>query len=336
MAEKRDYYVVLGLSQDVQASDIKKKYRKLALQYHPDRNQNDPTAENKFKEVAEAYEVLSNPEKRAAYDKYGHQDRGTSSNWDIRNPFDIFNIFFRDASPRKGKNIGIDINITLEDVSTGVTKTVNYTRKDICLDCNGIGGAGKSCKACSGYGKIEHRQGPFSQIVMCVKCGGQGIFIKTRCKKCKGTGKIFENRTISVHIPPGIPENACLRVRGEGEKSHKSLARGDLICNICVLEHKIFARRNADLLARVEISFVQAALGGKIEVPGIDSKDILLKIPPGTQFGQTFRIKGKGLPYNQNMGMRGDELIIIHIPVPTNLSVESKRALQRLAKKLKE
>lgn len=332
---KRDYYEILGLSREADAKQIKKAYRKLAHKYHPDRNR-DPESDGKFKEVGEAYQVLSNTEKREIYDQYGHAGAQQSSNWNSRDPMDIFNMYFRQAMPQKGHDIGILIDITLEEVFSGVSKSIKYPRNDICIDCKGIGGTGDKCIVCAGYGKIRRDHGFASTVVSCTRCNGKGVRLTKTCDKCGGPGYISGQHEVTVYIPPGIPENARLRIREEGDKSSVDLKRGDLICNVNILEHEIFARRNADLFIKETVSFGQAALGGEISIPCINGEDLILKIPAGTQFGQTFRLKDKGLPYNQKAGLVGDQLVFIHVMVPENMSEESAKILKSFEKSLKD
>ncbi len=334
MPNKRDYYNVLGLDRNADAVTIKKAYRKLAHKHHPDRNPHDPEAEEKFKEVGEAYQILSDDQKKSAYDRFGHQASRRSSDWNIQDPIDIFNIFFHNSGPQKGRDIVIQIDLTLEEVSQGVAKSVQYRGKTICNTCQGIGGTGDTCMTCGGYGKVEQVHGFFSQVMTCSSCSGKGMRLKNRCNVCQGLGNTEEKKSSSVRIPSGIPDNALLRVRGAGEKTHLSLPRGDLVCSINVLKHDVFVRRNADLIMKQELSFVQASLGDKIVVPSILGEELELKIPPGTQFGQTFRIKGKGLTYNQKAGMFGDQLVVVHIAVPTDLSDKAKEALKQFSKEL--
>ncbi len=347
VAEKRDYYEVLGVSRDAGADEIKKAYRQAALKYHPDRNRDNPDAETLFKEAAEAYEVLSDPEKRARYDRFGHEGvRGAAHNYsgmDVNDIFSMFNDIFGGSmfGGRSQRGGGIDlemeVELTLEEVASGVDRTIEFERQDICEHCSGSGsepGSKKrNCPTCGGYGQVEQTSGfgaIFGRVVTtCPTCRGRGMLIVTPCRQCRGSGRQARHRVLTVSIPAGISDGQGVRVAGEGEPSGNGGARGDLHVYVRVRKHPFFERHGKDLLCRVPVSFPQAALGAKIEVPSLGGK-VELTVPPGTQHGQMFRLTGKGLPGVRSR-QRGDEIVQVWIEVPRKLDKRQEQLLREYA-----
>ncbi|MHC4192762.1 MAG: molecular chaperone DnaJ [Planctomycetota bacterium] len=352
---KRDYYEVLGVGKNASADDVKRAYRRMAMKYHPDKNPDDKSAEAKFKECAEAYEVLSNPEKRQRYDQFGHDGlRGMGMRdyshirWqDIGSIFeDIFgfgdfaDIFGmggrrkRRAGPSRGYDLETAVDLELKDIARGVEKTIEFTRQDICSECTGSGSAkGTSpgrCPSCGGSGQVTRGGGFFQMVSTCPQCRGSGQVITNPCKKCKGTGRIPKKRVVSVKMPAGVHEGQGVRIAGEGEPGRDGGPRGDLYCYVRIKSHEFLQRDGNDLIAVVPISFSQAALGATIDVPSLNGTRGL-KIPPGTQYGSVFRIKGEGLP-DVRTGKVGDELVQITVETPAKLNAEQQELLREFAK----
>ncbi len=356
---KKDYYEILGVSRDASKEEIKKAYRRLALKYHPDRNPSKE-AEEKFKEISEAYAVLSDDEKRKLYDQYGHAgiDQQYSTE-DLFRSIDFHDIFrglgfdfedlfsqffgdlgFRRREPRRyrGADLRYDVEITLEEAFRGVRKEIDIPRTEICDICNGSGvkpGSSRiQCPVCGGTGQIRHSRrtafGIFTQVTPCNRCNGEGYIIKDPCRKCNGRGTIMVTRTISVKIPPGVEEGSQLRLPGEGEAGPGG--KGDLYIVIHTKRHPVFERRGADLYMRKEVSFPQAALGGKIEVKTISGETVNLRIPEGTQSGDIFRLKKKGMPRLE--GGYGDLFVEIQVKTPTTLTRKAKHLLLELQREL--
>jgi len=354
---KRDYYEVLGLSKNASADDVKRAYRRMAIKYHPDKNpDNKAEAEVKFKECAEAYEVLSNPEKRQRYDQFGHEGlRGMGMRdyqhmkWqDIGSIFeDIFgfgdlgDLFgmggrrrgSRRTGPSRGYDLETSVDLELVEVARGTEKTIEFTRQDFCSQCNGSGSSkGKKpgrCPTCNGSGQVTRGGGFFQMVSTCPQCRGSGLIITDPCKKCHGSGKVPKKRVVSVKIPAGVHEGQGVRIGGEGEPGRNGGSRGDLYCYIRIKPHEFLRREGNDLVAVVPISFTQAALGATIDVPSLDGKRGL-KIPAGTQYGSVFRIKGRGLP-DMRTGRNGDELVQVAIETPTKLNIRQKDLLREFA-----
>jgi molecular chaperone DnaJ len=358
MVNKRDYYEVLGVPKTGSKEEIKDAYRKLAMQYHPDRNKS-PDAEEKFKEISEAYAVLSDDEKRMQYDQLGHPDfdqryttedifrgadfesifRDIGSGFNFR---DLFSFFFggRDFGERisRGRDLAYDLEITLEEAAKGSEKEIEISRTEKCDICGGSGAAPNSsprtCPKCRGSGKIQNvsRNGfaTFVRVVPCSTCRGRGKIIDTPCPKCRGTGLTTKERTITVKVPPGIDEGFQLRLEGEGETPPEGGSHGDLYVLIHVTPHQYFKRRGDDLLYRLPISFPQAALGTEVSVPTLDGKTNM-KIRPGTQPGEIIKLKGKGMPRLRGYG-KGDLLVRVDISVPEKLTRQQKALLEQLAK----
>ena len=353
---KRDYYEVLGVNKGASGDDIKRAYRRLAMKYHPDKNPDNKEAEAKFKECAEAYEVLSDSGKRQKYDQFGHDGlRGmgmrdySHMKWqDIGSIFeDIFagggfgDIFGRSGGraarggPTRGYDLETTVDLTLKDVAKGAEKTIEFTRKDLCSECNGSGSAKGSspgnCSTCGGSGQVAQAgMGGFFQMVStCPKCRGAGKVITNPCKKCKGSGRIPKKRIVNIKIPAGVHEGQGIRVSGEGEPGTAGGPRGDLYCYVRIFEHPFLHRENSDLVAFVPISFTQAALGGAVQVPSLNGTREL-KIPAGTQHGDVFRIRGQGLP-DMRTRRSGDELVKVLVEIPKKLNKQQQELLKQFA-----
>ena len=355
--DKRDYYEVLGVDKNAGTDDIKRAYRRLAIKYHPDKNPGDKEAEAKFKECAEAYEVLSDTDKRARYDQYGHsglQGSGVHdfSKMNVEDIFgalnleDIFGDLFGSGfggksrrpstrGSRKGYDLETVVELTLNDVASGVEKTIEFTRQDNCEECSGSGAAKGSspmkCSTCGGNGQVAQAgMGGFFQMVStCPKCKGNGTVIGSPCKNCRGTGRIPKKRLVNVKIPAGVHEGQSVRVHGEGEPGFNGGPRGDLYCYVKLKEHPFLQRDGIDLIAVVPIGFTQAALGGIVEVPSLNGMKEL-KISPGTQNGDVFRIKGQGLP-DIRTKYTGDELVQILVEIPKKLNSQQEELLRKFA-----
>lgn len=358
MAEKRDYYEVLGVAKTATNDEIKKAYRKLAMQYHPDRNPGNKEAEEKFKEATEAYEILSDEKKRAQYDQFGFQgvhsdfaDAYGRGGFDFSQMFggsggfgdldDIFSSFFgggfsgrSSRSQRRGNDLRHDITLSLEDAVFGKKMEIKLDKNDICDVCHGTGAEPgtktQTCPTCGGSGEVRMAQGFFSVRRTCSKCNGSGSIVTTPCKKCHGTGTVKKNKTISVNIPKGIEDNTQLRVSGEGEAIGGGVA-GDLYLYIHVSPHQYFVRDGMDLITEVGINIVQAALGADIYIQTLDKKKVKIKIPAGTNSGQVFKLKGSGATHINRSG-RGDLFVIVNIDVSSKLSSEEKRLFNELKK----
>lgn len=350
VATKRDYYEVLGLDRQATPEQIKKAYRQAALKYHPDRNRNDPTAEKKFKEAAEAYEVLSDSHKRSIYDQYGHAGLNGQGMHDFNsmNAQDIFSVFSdifgaafgfggRSRGPQPGADLEVAVEIELEEVIAGTERTIEFERVDHCDRCSGRGaepGAGlQTCQTCGGYGQVEQATG-FGMLMgrivtTCPHCHGQGKVPKERCRSCGGRGLKTSRRQLNVRIPGGIRDGQAVRIRGEGEVSDSGGPRGDVYCRVQIKQHPFFRRHNNDLILQLPISFTQAALGAEIEVPTLRGKTTLT-IPRGAQYGDTFRLPGEGLP-DLNSRRVGDQIVQILIEVPRKLSKQQERLLREFA-----
>lgn len=350
VAVKRDYYEVLGVSREAGTEEIKKAYRQAALKYHPDRNRNDPEAESKFKEAAESYEVLSDPEKRARYDRYGHEGvRGAGvhdfSGMGVEDIFSMFNDIFgggmfgggRGSRRRGGIDLQMEIELGLEEVAQDVEKTIEFDRRDLCENCSGSGGEPgsrkRTCGTCGGYGQVEQNTGfgaLFGRVVTtCPTCRGQGELIGTPCKRCGGSGTQKKHRILNVRFPAGIQEGQAVRVAGEGEPAGPGGQRGDLHIYVRLQPHPFFERHGQDLLCRVPITFAQAALGGKLEVPSLNGR-VEVTIPAGTQHGQMFRLAGRGLPALRSK-RKGDEIVQVWIEVPRKMNKRQQQLLREYA-----
>jgi molecular chaperone DnaJ len=348
VAEKRDYYEVLGVDRNASAEEIKKAYRSLARKLHPDVNK-APDAEERFKEVKEAYDVLSDEQKRAQYDRYGHIDPnqgiggGGFSGADFGGFGDIFDMFFGGGSrrdpnaPQRGSDLQYTMTIEFKEAVFGVEKDITIPRTETCDTCRGSGARPgtkpETCSVCRGTGQQEIVQNtPFGRIVnrrLCSQCGGTGRVVRDKCATCRGTGKVKRQRTIHVRIPAGVDEGAQIRLSGEGEAGSRGGPPGDLYIVIRVKPHEFFEREGDDIYCEVPLTFAQAALGDEIEVPTLTEK-VKLRIPAGTQTGTYFRLKGKGVPRLRGMG-QGDQHVKVTVVTPTNLTEEQKELLRQFA-----
>ena len=359
MAEqKRDYYEVLGVSRGASEDEIKKAYKKMARKYHPDLNPGDKTAEEKFKEVNEAYEVLSDADKKARYDQYGHAGvdpnfgaggfgGGFDGSFDFGDLGDIFGSFFGGGfgggrrtnpnAPQRGESIRMSIAISFEEAAFGCEKAVTVERYETCDTCHGNGCApGTSpevCPDCHGTGTVQVRRqtpmGVFATSSPCPKCGGKGRIIHQPCKDCRGSGMVRKKKTIQASIPAGIDNGQTISIRGQGNAGKNGGPAGDLLITITVRPHELFRREGTSVLCEAPITFTQAVLGAELEIPTIDGK-VKYTLPEGTQSGTTFRLKGKGIPELNGRG-RGDQYVTVYIETPRNLNREQKEALKKFA-----
>jgi len=343
--EKRDYYDVLGVDRNGSPDEIKRAFRKLAMQFHPDRNQGDAVAEVKFKEASEAYEVLSDANKRRRYDQFGHAGVGGAGVHDFShmNVEDIFSMFgfgdlFGGGRRRsRGADVQTSVEITLGEVATGTARTVTYARNEPCGHCSGSGSAPgsrkQSCPTCGGYGQVEQTGGLgaiFGRVITtCPSCRGQGSVITTPCPKCRGGGRIPKERVIEINVPAGIHDGQSIRVRGEGELPSDGASRGDLHVYVSVKPHPFLERDGSDLLCRMPITFTQAALGATIEAPTLNGK-AEVKVPRGTASGQVFRISGHGLPELRTR-RRGDLFVQTNVEIPQKLTRRQEELLREYA-----
>jgi molecular chaperone DnaJ len=352
---KRDYYEVLGVERGAGEEEIKKAYRKLAIKHHPDKNPGDKAAEEKFKELGEAYEALSDQQKRAAYDQFGHAAfdprarAGGPRGGGFHDPFEIFREVFgggggmfddffgggrRDPSgPQRGADLRYDLEILFEEAALGCEREVSVSKLDECGTCQGSGAEGqattKTCSVCGGRGQVISSRGIFSIAQTCPRCEGAGRVIEKPCRACHGAGRREHTSKIKLKIPPGVDTGARLRSAGNGEAGVRGGPAGDLYVVLHVADHEIFQRDGDDLLCEVPVSFVQAALGAEVEVPTLAGK-AHIKIPPGTQTGTAFRLKGKGVKNVQGYGW-GDLLVRASVEVPTHLNSEQRAKLQEFA-----
>lgn len=356
---KKDYYEILGVPRNATQEEIKKAYRKLALKYHPDRNPGDKEAEEKFKEAAEAYSVLGDPQKRATYDRYGHEGlrgegftgfTGFESSLfeefaDILGSFFGFGDFFtsgerrRQRTPQRGRDLIMEVEVSLEEAAFGVEKEVKINRHEICEVCHGRGlepGTRPSvCPVCHGRGQIRNQHGFVIITRTCSHCGGSGEIISTPCSECRGTGLTKQRRVLKIRIPAGIDDGTRLRIEGEGEPGEREGLAGDLYIVVRLKPHEFFVREGNNLICEIPISFVQAALGASIEIPTLDGSSEILKIPAGTQSGEVFKLKGKGIRDIRGHG-RGDLIVRVVVKTPTNLTKEQKALLRELARQMGE
>ncbi len=351
--QKEDYYNVLGVERNANQDDVKRAYRKLALKYHPDKNQGNKEAEEKFKIAAEAYEVISDPAKRQRYDQYGHEGlrggdaRGFGNFEDIFDAFGdifgggggggIFEDFFgggRRQAEKRGASLRCDIALEFKEVATGIEKTIEITKRDFCEECRGTGArkgtSPVTCPYCKGKGEIHQRQGFFTIRTACPKCQGNGKIIETPCGKCAGHGVYPKKSNIKVQVPAGIEDGVRLRVTGQGESGANGAQPGDLYCDIHIRPHSIFKRHDNDIICEFPITFTQAALGCEIEVPTILGKLRKVKIPAGTQSDDIIPVKGEGFPYIRGYGV-GNMLVHVVVETPTKLTPRQEELLREFA-----
>jgi molecular chaperone DnaJ len=342
--EDRDYYKILGVARDASEEEIKKTYRKIAMQYHPDRNPGNKDSEEKFKIASEAYEVLRDPEKREIYDRYGVEGlKGTGFTGfggfeDIFSAFgDIFEDFFgfgtthkRRTRARAGADLRYDLTVSFYDAAFGKETEIEIPKNMVCDVCSGTGAQPgtypTNCPNCKGTGQVTRSQGFFTISTTCGQCHGDGKYISHPCKECRGYGRVRKNRKISVKVPPGVDTGSKLRIRGEGEEGERGGPPGDLFLFISVEPHDLFSREGDDIICQIPISFAQAALGSEIEIPTLNGRR-KLTIPKGTESGDAFRIKGEGFPKLRGYG-RGDELIQVIVKTPKNLTKRQEEILK--------
>ena len=361
MADKRDYYEVLGVSKDADEATIKKAYRKLAKKYHPDTNPGDKEAEAKFKEASEAYAVLSDSEKRRQYDQFGHAafengGGGGASGFDFGDMGDIFGDIFgsdifgsmfgggrsrNNNGPRRGADIRVNVRITFAESVTGTSKTIDVTLKDPCSKCNGTGAKPgthpETCSKCGGKGQVVYTQqsmlGMVRNVQPCPDCNGTGKIIKEKCPDCYGTGYISSKKTIEVKIPAGIDNGPCVRIQGKGEPGVNGGQRGDLLVAVMISADPEFERDGYNIFSNVKISYPTAVLGGEIKVKTVDG-EVLYDVKPGTDSGTRVRLKGKGMPTVRNASVRGDHYITLVVDIPKKLTSEQKDLLVEYEKAL--
>lgn len=353
MATKRDYYEVLGVSKTASADELKKAYRKLAIQFHPDKNPGDKAAEEKFKELSEAYEVLSTPSKKQMYDQFGHAANAGGAGGGAgfegfggANMNDIFGDIFGDlfgggtrgrggrGGQRRGtpgNDIKTQVDITFEEAARGTEKTITIPKNVTCKPCTGTGAkpgtSAETCRTCHGRGEVQYQQGFFAISRPCSDCNGSGQTIKTPCTECRGSGKVRTKSQIAVKIPAGIDVGQRLKLTNEGEAGERGGPPGDLYVVINILAHDLFTREETDILCDMPITFSQAALGAELEVPTLDGK-VKMKIPEGTQSHKVLRLKGKGMPFLGSPS-RGDQLVRVIVETPTKLTREQRELLQK-------
>lgn len=358
MPTTRDYYEILGIEKAADAEEIKRAYRRLAMKYHPDRNPGDAEAEGKFKEAAEAYEILSDPAKRQRYDQFGHEGvRGQGaaahdfSRMNVQDIFSMFQDIFNGGmggggvggrrGPARGYDLETEVTLSLEDVLKGCEREVEFTRLDVCEKCTGSGAKPGAkpiqCPTCGGQGKVQQSGlgGMFRMVTACPSCGGRGQVVREFCDGCRGKGRIPKTRKLVVKIPPGIQEGQAVRIAGEGEPPPPEASpngdgmRGDLHVIVKVKDHELFSREGDHLVLEMPLPFAQAALGAEIEVPTLEGRE-KLTIPAGTQHGHLFRVTGHGLPNLRN-GRRGDLAVAVKIEVPRKLSKKQQELLREFA-----
>ena len=365
MADKRDYYEVLGVEKSATDEEIKKAYRKQAKANHPDLHPNDKECEARFKEINEAYEVLSDEQKRKLYDQYGHAAFDPNGGFGPGGPGfggfggfggfsdifgDIFGGGFGDifgggqrSGPRRGENVRVRVTVTFEEAAFGCNKEINVGRVEPCPDCSGSGAAPgtqpETCSECNGTGSVRTAQRtPFGMVqssAPCRKCGGRGKIVRTPCPKCGGRGAVRKNQKINIKIPAGIDDGQTISLRGQGNAGTDGGPMGDLLVTVMVKPHPLFERDGNAVLLEMPVTFAQAALGDEIEVPTIDGK-VKLTIPEGTQPGSVFRLRGKGIPYLQSKSGRGDQFVTITVSVPKNMNAAQKETLRSYARAMNE
>lgn len=363
---KKDYYELLGVRRGTSADEIKKSYRKLAMQYHPDRNPGDAEAEKKFKEISEAYDVLKDDQKRAAYDRYGHAafesgggggPGGGGFDFSASGFSDIFEDLFgefmggggqrgaagggaRQQASTRGNDLRYNLEVSLEEAFKGDQKQIRINAASACDTCNGSGSADgakpDACQHCSGSGKIRMQQGFFTIERTCPHCSGTGTVIKNPCKSCKGSGRLRKERTLSVNVPAGVDEGTRIRLAGEGEVGLRGGQAGDLYIFVSVKPHLFFQREGNDLYCKVPVKMTTATLGGNIEVPTIDGTRAKVTVPAGTQSGSQFRLRGKGMTSMRHKNQRGDMFIQSVVETPINLSRKQRELLEQFDNEAKD
>jgi molecular chaperone DnaJ len=350
--KKRDYYEVLGVERNVSEEEVKRAYRKLAVKFHPDKNPDDPHAEERFKEIGEAYDVLMDADKRAAYDRFGHAAfaQGTAARGGFHDPFDIFREVFggagggifetffggvgtRAEDRQRGSDLRYDMQIELEEAAFGVQKEIEIQKLDTCDKCKGSGAESGSrainCPACGGRGQVISSRGFFQVSQTCPRCRGIGQIIEKPCRQCHGEGRVERMSRIMLKVPPGIADGSRLRSSRNGEAGTRGAPHGDLYVVVHIKEHKVFQREDDDLYCEVPIPFSSAALGGEVDVPTLEGK-ANLKVPAGTQSGQIFKLRGKGI-VNVNGRERGDLRARLIVEVPTRLNAEQRQKLEEFS-----
>lgn len=354
---KRDYYEVLGVDRSVDEKELKKAYRKLAMKYHPDRNPGDTEAENKFKEINEAYEVLSDADKRNRYNQFGHDGVNGQAGFGGGAGFggfddifsDIFDMFGggfsssrRRSGPRKGADLRYELGIDFSDAAFGVKKEITVKRHEKCEKCSGTGAkegtSKKTCSKCGGSGELRYAQrtplGQFINTKPCDECAGEGTIIDSPCDECHGKGKVIKNKTIQLNIPKGVDNGSVIPLRGEGEPGEKGGPAGDLYIILRVKPHELFKRDGNDIICEVPITFTQAALGDELVIPTLDGR-VKYKISEGTQSGTVFRLRGKGVPYTRGNG-RGDHYVRVIVEVPKKLNSKQRDMLRKFSEEMGE
>ena len=349
---KRDYYEVLGVPKAATPQELKSAFRKLALQFHPDKNPGDKASEEKFKELAEAYEVVSDPEKRARYDRFGHQAPGGfgpgfggGGQPDFGNINEIFGDLFgeifggqrgrRSSGGRsRGSDLRYDLEIDFNEAAFGTEARLKIPRHRACEPCKGLGArpgtTAKTCPTCHGSGELRMTQGFFQISRTCGQCQGTGKVITDPCTTCRGAGKVESESVLSVKVPAGVDTGTRLKLSGEGEPGERGGPSGDLYVVVSVREHPIFVREDTEVICEVPVSFTQAALGAQIEVPTLDGK-VKMKVPAGTQSGKVFRLRGKGFPQIGSGGARGDQHVRVTVEVPEKLTKKQRELLEQFA-----
>jgi molecular chaperone DnaJ len=344
---KRDFYEVLTVARDASPDDVKKAYRQMALKFHPDRNPGDKDAEKKFREAAEAYDVLSDVDKRQRYDRYGHAGIEGAAHHDFRSTDDIMSAFGdifggglfgdlfgeRRRGPRPGPDLLMRLEIELTEAARGTSRSIEVNRQDFCGECRGSGArkgtVATTCNYCGGRGQVVQARGFFQVATTCPACGGEGVRITDPCPGCRGAGRVPQTVKLQVDVPPGVESGMRLQLRNQGELGDVGAPRGNLQIQVMVRKHPFFERRRNDLFCQVPISFAQATLGAEIQVPTLDGPD-KMTVPRGTQSGEVIRIKGRGMPDISGRG-RGDELVEVVVETPRNLSARQEEILREFA-----